>query len=102
MKVKGYMGSVELVDQRLTIHKQATGTTIVSVGDVQSVSIISAGIGMAAIRFTLTGEVAQSRQPAFGSHARLALDPLTVTFRKGRRHEFAAFVAAIHDTRRSD
>lgn len=95
MKVKGYMGSVELADGAVTIRKRVTGTMVVPVGNIQAVSISNAGVGMKGIRFAVGGATLHGRQSMTGSHGKMAQDPYALTFRAGRVAEFEAFAAAV-------
>ncbi len=95
MKVKGYLGSVELGDGMVTIRKKPGGSTVVPLEAVQGVSIVPAGVGMKAIRVAVAGGTLHGPQTAIGSHRGMAHDPYAVTFyawKSGRFEKFASEV----------
>ncbi|MCW2771084.1 MAG: hypothetical protein JWR27_2517 [Aeromicrobium sp.] len=95
MKVKGYLGSAELDGSFVTVKTKVAGSTTIPLAAIQSVSIISAGIGMKGIRFAVAGGSVAGLQSFIGSHSKLAEDPYALTFRSSRREEFEAFMRAV-------
>lgn len=99
MKVNGHMGSVEFDGQQVTIRKTARGAVTIPLSAVQSVSVVPAGFGMSGIRFAVAGGTLAGPSAAFGNHKDVAQDPYAVTFRNGKKADFAALVAAVDAAR---
>jgi hypothetical protein len=94
--LKGYLGHIELFQEVVVIRKKMQPDRVVALDDVRDVSVVDAGLGMAAIHVDSTGEPAP-----IGSHRRLAMSPDALTFKAARRPEFEKFAIALLDASRA-
>lgn len=93
--VKGHMGSVTFDGAAVHLEKKMRGTQVIPLQSIGAVSILPAGIGMRAIRFSVAGgSIGTGGLPA-GTHKDLANDPNALTFKKKSLPEFEAFAAEV-------
>lgn len=95
MKVKGHQGSIDFDGSVVTIKKLGAGSTSVPLATVQGASIVSAGVGMKAIRIAVAGGSIHGAQTFIGSHSQLIQDPFALTFKTWHKAKFEAFVAEL-------
>lgn len=94
-ELKGYMGSVSFDGRTVVVSKKMRGSTVIPIGQLSSVQLLPAGIGMSGIKFTVAGGVESTRGKPVGSHKDLASDPYALTFRSKHKASFEAFASEV-------
>lgn len=94
--VKGHIGSVSFDGSVVRIEKKMRGEHAIPLSSIGAVSIVKAGVGMRAIRFSVSGGSTAKTSTFNSNHKDLATDPFALTFRKGSLAQFQAFVDEVH------
>jgi hypothetical protein len=89
VKATGYLGSVQVDEQVVTVTKFMRGTTAIPLASINSVILGRRGIGMGEIRFGVSGSFG-ILAPPLGSFRTSVNDPNVLTFLPWQRKGFAA------------